>query len=213
MVANELFLLSYLSKQEIQDILDNKANQIQQYAYILHDKDTFSSDKIDSDTGLIIAHKGDLKKEHCHIYLKLYNSRDINEICRWFSKNLNGEKVNCLREKVRSRIGVLNYLTHKNAAEKYQYPDSDIVSYGLSAEDNDLSVDDTYIILTDFISGKSLKELVRLYGAKFLYHYNSYKLIKSDIELEDSLALQNLGFSEVVPSSDEINNFNEVKND
>lgn len=210
MVANELFLLSYLSKQDIQDILDNKANQIQQYAYILHDKDIFLDDKIDSDTGLIIAHKCDLKKEHCHIYLKLYHSRDINEVCRWFSKNSNGEKVNCLREKVRSRVGVLNYLTHKNYPDKYQYSDSDVVSYGLSLDDNDLGVDDTYNILIDYINGKSIKELVRIYGAKFLYHYNSYKLIKSDIELEESLALQNLGFNEVVPSSNEINIFNEV---
>lgn len=213
MVANELFLLSYLSKQDIQDILDNKSNQIQQYAYILHDQDIFLTDKIDSDTGLYTAHKGDLKKEHCHIYLKLYNSRDINEICRWFSKNSKGEKVNCLREKVRSRIGVLNYLTHKNSPDKHQYSDSDVVSYGLSFDDNDLGVDDTYIILNDFISGKPIKELVRIYGAKFLYHYNSYKLIKADMDLEESLSLQNLGFNEVVASSNEINIFNEVKND
>ena len=58
MRSYEYFLVSYLpSLDDVQKVLDIKAKQISSYAYIMHDKDFYTDDVIDKDTGDVNVHR------------------------------------------------------------------------------------------------------------------------------------------------------------
>ncbi|HBI6976649.1 TPA: hypothetical protein K8M83_002937, partial [Clostridium perfringens] len=100
--------LEYVNMDIVKGALDGKKG-IRDYAYIIHDKD------VDSE--------GNLKSPHIHIALRLNNMYDSKYIAQWF--NVGEQYVN----KVKGRWSdMLSYLTHKNAPEKFQYDDSEVVS-------------------------------------------------------------------------------------
>lgn len=193
--TNELFLISYLPSIDIiNDILDKKLKYIKSYAFIYHDKDIYFNDILD-DKNEILHKKGDLKVPHFHIYLKLKSNRYADEIKRWFMpKELideNGLSYNCLSQKVKSSFACIEYLTHKNEPEKYQYSENDIISYNIdSVLDND-SIDNSIDIVEDMLSGFSTRELVKRYGRDFIYHYSSYSAIVAKIKYEDAISPDN----------------------
>lgn len=104
--------------ENLQKILDDKSNCISHYAYIVHDKDTYSEDNEKNK-------KGDLKPSHIHLLIKFKNNQPqhISAVSSWFK----------IPEQFVSKIfgkwqdGLL-YLTHENAPEKYQYPVENVVS-------------------------------------------------------------------------------------
>lgn len=184
----EHFLVSYLpALEDVQRILDNKAKQIVSYAYIMHDKDFYTDDVIDKDTGEFIHTKGEIKPPHIHIYLRLVNNRDVGEIRRWFeSCDENGQKINCLSRVVRDRVSCINYLIHNTKAskDKYQYPVEDVVSYNVEHIDDDMPVDSTFYIVEDMLKGVPKMELLKKYGRDFLYHYQNYVQFVKDLNSE-----------------------------
>ena len=95
--------IEYLTKETILKVLSDHKDDIEFFAFILHDKDI-------DDTGV-------LKKKHWHIMVRLYESRRHTDIASWF-----GLSVSCIQK---SRTGkyddMLLYLIHENAPEKYQY--------------------------------------------------------------------------------------------
>lgn len=193
--TNELFLISYLpSTNIINDILDKKLKNIKSYAFIYHDKDIYFNDILD-DKNEIIHKKGDLKVPHFHIYLKLKSSRDSEEIKRWFMpKDLideNGLPYNCLSQKVKSSVACIEYLTHKNEPEKYQYSESDIISYNIDSVLENDAIDNSIDIVEDMLRGFSTRELVKRYGRDFIYHYNCYSAIVAKIKYEDAISPDN----------------------
>lgn len=193
--TNELFLISYLpSTNIINDILDKKLKNIKSYAFIYHDKDIYFNDILD-DKNEIIHKKGDLKVPHFHIYLKLKSSRDSEEIKRWFiPKDLideNGLPYNCLSQKVKSSVACIEYLTHKNEPDKYQYSESDIISYNIDSVLENDAIDNSIDIVEDMLSGFSTRELVKRYGRDFIYHYSSYSAIVAKIKYEDAISPDN----------------------
>ena len=100
--------LEYVNMDIVKGALDSKKG-IRDYAYIIHNKD------VDSE--------GNLKSPHIHIALRLNNMYDSKYIAQWF--NVGEQYVN----KVKGRWSdMLSYLTHKNAPEKFQYDDSEVVS-------------------------------------------------------------------------------------
>lgn len=193
--TNELFLISYLpSTNIINDILDKKLKNIKSYAFIYHDKDIYFNDILD-DKNEIIHKKGDFKVPHFHIYLKLKSSRDSEEIKRWFMpKELideNGLPYNCLSQKVKSSVACIEYLTHKNEPEKYQYSENDIISYNIDSVLENDAIDNSIDIVEDMLSGFSTRELVKRYGRDFIYHYSSYSAIVAKIKYEDAISPDN----------------------
>lgn len=184
----EHFLVSYLpTLEDVQKVLDNKAKQIVSYAYIMHDKDFYTDDVIDKDTGDVLHVKGELKPPHIHIYLRLVNNRDVGEIRRWFeSSDENGQKINCLSRVVRDRVSCINYLIHNTKAskDKYQYPVEDVVSYNVEHIDDDMPVDSTFYIVEDMLKGIPKMELLKKYGRDFLYHYQNYVQFVKDLNSE-----------------------------
>ena len=99
--------IEYLTEEQIEKGLDH--NAVKDYAYILHDKDENKD--------------GELKKPHWHICIRFKDSVPTESICNWF-----GITENYIN-KIRGRFGdALAYLTHKNAAEKYQYLEESVKS-------------------------------------------------------------------------------------
>ena len=77
---------------------------IEKFAYIVHDKD-----------------KG--VEPHLHLAVRLKDSYDSKYVAQWF-----GVKEQYL-SKVKGRFkDLLSYLTHKNAIDKYQYSDDEVIS-------------------------------------------------------------------------------------
>ena len=85
-----------------------KKDRIKDYAYIIHDKD--------------VDKEGNLIRSHVHITLRLKNPYDTKYISEWF-----GIKEQYIQT-IKSWSGMLNYLTHKNKPEKFQYKDENVIS-------------------------------------------------------------------------------------
>lgn len=81
-----------------------------EYCFILHDKCKKEG-------------TNELKKPHVHIYLKFANQRHFSEIAKIFA---------CSESAVSKSHGSYDdcvlYATHKNAPEKYQYSDSEVIA-------------------------------------------------------------------------------------
>ena len=69
---NEKHSLAYLS------LTSNRYSSLG----ILHDKDTYTDDKVDEETGELIHKDGDLKKVHYHFYVKFNNQRYISGVAK-----------------------------------------------------------------------------------------------------------------------------------
>ena len=191
----ELFLISYLPSTDIiNDILEKKIKSIKSYAFIYHNKDIYLNDILD-DKNEILHKKGDLKTPHYHIYLRFKTNRDVDEIKRWFMpKGLldeNGLPYNCLSQKVKSSVACIEYLTHKNEPEKFQYSENDIISYNIDSILENDCIDNSIDIVEDMLSGSPTRELVKRYGRDFIYHYSSYSAIVAKIKYEDAISPDN----------------------
>lgn len=98
----------HLSLETIQKVLGEQSC-IDKYLYILHDKD--------------VKEDGSPKNPHFHVYLHFNNSRDFDYVAKWFG--LSASFVN----RIKGRFGdAVEYAQHKNAPDKYQYPDSEVVA-------------------------------------------------------------------------------------
>lgn len=92
-------------KQDITSLIE----QYGKYAWILHDKDT------NKETGELID-------PHYHIYLEFPNARSLDAVANELGIAPNFVEI------VRDKKGILNYLTHNNNPEKYQYDISEVHS-------------------------------------------------------------------------------------
>lgn len=176
------FCVSYLTLEQIHDVLTRKASQIKQYAYILHDMD------IESD--------GTPKQQHFHIIVCLNHPVNLNTFINWWKGYIDGDgkAVNTLVQCAGSVSVCYRYLTHKDDPDKYQYNDILIVSTDPSYfEDERLSEADPVWELVDMIlSGKSLREVARIGGRDFIYHYSAIRVLVDDIINQESHQLKYL---------------------
>lgn len=102
--------IEYLGKDKLVEALANHEKDIEQYAYILHDKD--------------IREDGTAKKPHWHIELKLYKSRRRSDVAAWF-----GLTESCIQDSKSGKYEtMLLYLIHENAPEKHQYDPVEVSS-------------------------------------------------------------------------------------
>lgn len=91
------------SFEELTLVLESKKG-IQDYAFILHDKDE----------GV---------KPHYHIAIRLKSARKSDQVCKWFDV-----PENCLEKVKGDWKDILLYLTHRNAPSKYQYDDMEVIA-------------------------------------------------------------------------------------
>ncbi len=91
----------------------------------LHDKDLWTHDKIDEETGVIYYKSGQRKKAHWHCIIKFDKSMSymaVNELIRPMT---NGPYL----QKCYSLKGAFEYFVHLNNPEKYQYEKDEICRF------------------------------------------------------------------------------------
>ena len=155
-------LISYLSEEDFLPILQDNL-RIRNYIYIYHDKDNC--------------------EPHYHICLNTFNAHTVTAVCKWFKIS----DINTFSEEIHSS-NIFGYLTHNlpKYKDKYQYSESELRS-------NDIefwrrfcpTADIAQSIIADLLEGKSLREMLSLYGREFVINYNKYRyfaaLVSSEI--------------------------------
>ena len=160
-------IVSYLTCEQLASILQTKSSSVRAWALINHDKD--------------------IKDPHRHVVIRTHSTWTPSQVGAWFKGYYNGEKeVNTFVEVVHDRTAICEYLTHENDPDKHHYDVSEIVDHGLAdIMPSGESSDDTFEIVEKMLEGVSTRELVRLYGRDFLYHYGSYALVVERIRQEE----------------------------
>lgn len=154
-------LVTYLSEQEFLPILQDTSH-IRNYIYIYHNKDKCAP--------------------HYHICLNTFNNHTPTAVCKWFKK----PDVNTFNEEIHSS-NIFGYLTHSlpNDKDKFHYSESELRS-------NDIefwrrfspTADIAQSIIADLLDGKSLREMLSLYGREFVLNYNKYRYFASMVSSE-----------------------------
>lgn len=162
-------LVSYLSTEQLAEIMQCKGTSIRAWAMIDHDKDA--------------------KEAHRHIVIRTNGSWKPTQVLKWFvGTDERGNACNTFIEVVHDRTAICEYLTHENDTDKHHYDQSEIIDHGLcdllpSSE----CADDTFEIVEKMVQGVSVRELVRLYGRDFVYHYGNYVAVVNAIKEEELL--------------------------
>lgn len=114
--------IAYKSLEEVEAVIKRKYDEgiITDYAYIVHDKDTYT--KEDEETNPTVK-AGMPKKPHIHAYLRLNNTYNFSTIANWFEVPVGA--INTIKKSFAAGCA---YAIHKNNPEKYQYPIEEVHS-------------------------------------------------------------------------------------
>ena len=180
--TRKFFIRSYLTEEQLQNILEKNRSIIYRWAYALHDKDT----------------EGDKPKvAHTHIYLEFTNTYKISKPRNMFKGLIDdkGKEINTHIEFVdKTTAHCIQYLIHKGYADKFQYSPNIIKSNNLDLdyllsvdlskaskrEDNSFNILES--LLENGYNSAQLIELSKLYGKDFIYHYRTFKELYFDIK-------------------------------
>ena len=157
--ARDWSLITYLPEETFLPILENN---IQKYAYILHDKDGV--------------------KPHWHIVTYTTNPRARNGI-----KELFPAEQTTLIERIKvSRKKVFEYLTHKNEKDKHQYTAEEVKTNDAEFWEKDEAENkSTDSLIDDIIAGVPFRELARRYGRDYIKNYTTYNHFASMVAAQE----------------------------
>lgn len=166
----EIAIITYAKLSQVKLILQNKKNSYTAYALIEHDKD-------DTDT-------------HCHIFIRFNSDRRGVDIQKWFENctDINDKQANTRFESVKSRKGLIDYLTHKKNTEKAQYDESQIIWSDSNAKElllEEQEEDNGYNALEKMLNNIPLRQIAKEHGRDFIRYYNSYKQLRDDIMFQE----------------------------
>lgn len=140
----------FLTEEQIITAITGRRS-ISKYAYILHDKDTYTKEDEEKNP----AHKaGTLKPAHWHIVLLFHDGQQqqLKYIAKWFGQG--EERV----QKIKSRNieDAFTYLIHQNAPQKFQYSPSEVTAnfdYTDFIQNNSMFVDRKLEIIAQIGAG------------------------------------------------------------
>lgn len=165
------FCVSYLTLEQINDVLSRKSPQIKHYAYILHDRD------VESD--------GSLKQPHYHILVQLVHNVNETTFRNWWKGYFDEKQmpVNTLVRLAGDVTACYRYLTHKDDPDKYQYSETLITATDPSHFESevDANADNVWNYVEMILNGVSLREVAKIGGRDFIYHYSAIRAIVDDI--------------------------------
>ena len=166
----EIAIMTYAKLSQVKLILQNKKNSYTAYALIEHDKDQ-------TDT-------------HCHLFIKFNSERRGVDIQKWFENctDVNDKPANTRFENVKSKKGLIDYLTHKNNADKAQYDESKIIWSDENGKEQLLKEseeDNGYNALEKMLNQIPLRQIAKEHGRDFIRYYNSYKQLRDDIMYQE----------------------------
>lgn len=166
-------VVSYASLDEL-DLLFKSAFKL---AYILHDKDIYSSSD-DCPPEKI----GTLKSPHYHILCTFKQNKTFKAI-----RDMVVSEHNTFVQPMQDKYSDFEYLNHSNAPDKYQYPFTDIICNDLSffsgATTKNISNDE---FLNDICNpAKTHRELAVKYGRDYIKNYKAYHEFAQLVRDED----------------------------
>lgn len=172
--ARKFAIVTYLDPSLIDKALQAHAEQIREFAYMVHDQDRNED--------------GTPQIQHTHLLLWLNVPYLESSIKNWFRGNdITGNPANTLTQICRDHVSYYRYLTHADNPEKHQYDPHDIVCTNPAAfEDGDQPTEDTsWMALSDILDGVPLREVARRYGRDFIYHYGHIDQLIKAIRAEE----------------------------
>ena len=160
-------LVTYLTDDEIRQVLYAHQKSILHYAWILHDKD--------------VNEIGEPLTPHRHLVLHLKSQSIPERIHNWFCYF----DSNTFVEVGRSRPALGQYLIHENAESKVQYDISNVFSNDIDYWFQPDAEKKSYQICCDIMSGASTRELVQKYGREYIINQHAYRSICAQICSEE----------------------------
>lgn len=150
--------ITYLPNEILKERLKHK--DISHYCYILHDKDTVEG--------------GELKEGHIHLLITFKQPKSINSVRKIFE-----HKQNTLAKPMEDVVHDIQYLTHKNDPDKFQYDEKDIVTDGSTywsrlAKSEDIDNGNEAFINDLCDPNISLREMAIRYGRDYMKNYRAY---------------------------------------
>ena len=152
-----------------------KYRTIKEWAYIIHDKDVYTKQDEKNNP----EHKeGTPKKPHIHLYLNFgQDGSSADVVAKWFK-----DEPQYFNKVLGRKADMLLYLTHRNAPQKYQYEDNEVVSnfdltkaieddkkiHSLVKEADKIVFDFMQEIITYAQANKKIKDLKKVCGTKEL---------------------------------------------
>lgn len=179
--------ITYLSPEQFHAVFSRKDSQIKHYAYAYHDKDVWT---VEDEKHNKAYKAGMLKTPHYHLVVCLRHAINLSTFLNWFRGyyDEDGKAINTLAEVTRSVVVSYRYLIHADDPDKFQYPDSVVVATDHSYF-NDETLSDTDPVwewVEMVLNGTPLREVARISGRDFIYHYNAVRVLVNDIRAEES---------------------------
>lgn len=177
------WIRTYLKEDQLKALLEKNLSIIYRYAYAYHDKDVSKRDE------------SKLAEPHFHLLIRFTDKYSIAKVRKMFSgfTDEKGLEINSniqFREKTDTHC--IQYLVHKNDAEKYQYSADCITAFNYDVDEelakqlgDDVRCETSLIFATLFEQGwtsDTLKRLIAEYGRDFVHHYHNYKRLYEDIK-------------------------------
>lgn len=161
-------LITYLSEEQIQLVIQAHAALVYNWAYILHDKD--------------LNEDGTPKVKHYHILLWLYNPKTKTSVEKWFRQC--DSTINTMSRYVIDVESMVDYLLHTNETAKAHYEESQIVSKDWEEFKDFRDLPIAWLIIEDFIAGLPRSVMVTRYGRDFVINYTKYYEMAEIIKAE-----------------------------
>lgn len=172
---------TYVSEEQLKNILEKNRSIIYRWAYAYHDKD--------------VKENGLPKEPHTHVWIEFIQPYAISKPRNLFKGFVDskGLEINTMIEfQKKTDAHCIQYFIHKGYENKTQYDKSIIKSnnvdvdylLSLNLEVSD-SKDNSFTILSALVEKgfhhSNLMELANLYGKDFIYHWRSYKELGTSI--------------------------------
>lgn len=115
-----------------------------------------------------IKHDKDDKETHWHIVIEYETRRHAENIKNGIQEIT---KQNCFLEKGRSKKALVEYLTHKNDPEKFQYEEGEIIWINKNKYETNVEME----IVQAIVEGKEEWELLREFGREYIRNRRAYR--------------------------------------
>lgn len=190
-------LTSYLNEEQLLKCLLSHLMQIRCYEYIYHDKDLW--DEIDEKENPL--HKAGTPKEpHFHLIIVTYNQCTVSAVRKWFRGYVDSNgPINTLCQYCTDIDELDLYLTHEDKKSlsrgKYIYSRSLVVSSDKNYFDAKIErqYDNSVLAVEMLLRGVPIRQVMKIYGKDFIYHYSQIKQVVDDIQVCEKHNIKDMG--------------------
>lgn len=175
--------VTYLPHEILRQVLDAHWEQIDWYAFVLHDQDKLFPLNPEDNT---------LKTPHTHIVLRTYRPYPRTTVRNWFYTDYvdeKGERVNTLFDFTKNPPGALRYLMHMDQPYKHPYPRESVITnhpdFDVYIQDNDFDDCTLYSAAKDLNKGFSHDYLCKHYGRDYIIHFKEVSYMARSLRDED----------------------------